>query len=74
MAIGRTHRPHYDRSRCKICELCRWMCPDLAITKAQDEDCIRIDLKYCKGCGICAEFCPKGAIWMVLEAESQDSP
>lgn len=63
----RTHRPIADPDRCKLCELCRLMCPDLAITKDAKAEQIRIDLKYCKGCGICAGFCPAKAIHMELE-------
>lgn len=69
MASGRTHRPVLDPKHCKLCELCRWLCPELAITKDGREDLMHLDLRYCKGCGICAAFCPKGSIRMVLETE-----
>jgi len=54
---------------CEACDLCRLLCPDLAITRDPSSGQIQIDLDYCKGCGICAAVCPKGAIKMVLEEE-----
>jgi len=63
----------YEASRClgtiscEACDLCRLLCPDLAITRDNKTGSIIIDLVYCKGCGICAFVCPKGAITMVLE-------
>jgi 2-oxoacid:acceptor oxidoreductase delta subunit (pyruvate/2-ketoisovalerate family) len=53
---------------CEACDLCRFMCPDLAIIRDPDSGAIVIDLDYCKGCGICALICPKGAITMVKES------
>jgi pyruvate ferredoxin oxidoreductase delta subunit len=70
MSSARTHRPIADPKRCKLCDLCRLLCPDLAITIDSQEQRIHIDLKYCKGCGICAGFCPKGAIHMGLEPKN----
>jgi len=52
-------------SRCEYCDLCRLLCPDLAITRNKGQ--IEIDLDFCKGCGICAAVCPKRAIKMVSE-------
>jgi len=52
---------------CEACDVCRLLCPDLAITRDDSTGQIHIDLDYCKGCGICAAVCPKGAITMVLE-------
>ncbi len=52
---------------CEACDLCRLVCPDLAITRDMVTGEIIIDLTYCKGCGICAWVCPKGAINMVLD-------
>jgi len=63
----------YEASRClgsvscEACDVCRLLCPDLAITRDRVTGEITIDLDYCKGCGICAFICPKGAITMVLE-------
>jgi 2-oxoacid:acceptor oxidoreductase delta subunit (pyruvate/2-ketoisovalerate family) len=65
----------YEASRClgttscEACDLCRLLCPDLAITRDLVSGEIVIDLDYCKGCGICAAVCPKGAITMELEQE-----
>lgn len=64
---GRTHIPIIDKERCSICDLCRLLCPDLAITKYSNKNQIEIDYNYCKGCGICTAVCPKGAITMILE-------
>jgi 2-oxoacid:acceptor oxidoreductase delta subunit (pyruvate/2-ketoisovalerate family) len=64
---------HAEASRClgtmscEACDVCRFLCPDLAITRDELTGQIYIDLDYCKGCGICAAVCPKGAITMVLE-------
>jgi 2-oxoacid:acceptor oxidoreductase delta subunit (pyruvate/2-ketoisovalerate family) len=52
---------------CEACDVCRLMCPDLAITRDRITGAIVIDLDFCKGCGICAFVCPKGAIEMVQE-------
>jgi len=63
----------YEASRClgnvscEACDVCRLLCPDLAITRDRVSGEIVIDLDCCKGCGICAFICPKGAIAMVLE-------
>jgi 2-oxoacid:acceptor oxidoreductase delta subunit (pyruvate/2-ketoisovalerate family) len=63
----------YEASRClgtmscEACDVCRLLCPDLAITRDGTTGSIIIDLDYCKGCGICAAVCPKGAITMVVE-------
>jgi 2-oxoacid:acceptor oxidoreductase delta subunit (pyruvate/2-ketoisovalerate family) len=52
---------------CEACDVCRLLCPDLAITRDRITGAIIIDLDFCKGCGICAFVCPKGAIEMVQE-------
>jgi 2-oxoacid:acceptor oxidoreductase delta subunit (pyruvate/2-ketoisovalerate family) len=52
---------------CRSCDLCRYFCPDLCITRDEASGHIQIDYDYCKGCGICAFICPKGAIRMVQE-------
>jgi Pyruvate/2-oxoacid:ferredoxin oxidoreductase delta subunit len=68
-----SHEVCYEASRClgtiscEACDVCRLLCPDLAITRNRITGSIIIDLAYCKGCGICACVCPKGAIEMVQE-------
>ena len=63
----------YEASRClgnvscEACDVCRLLCPDLAITRDRVRGEISVDMDCCKGCGICALICPKGAITMVLE-------
>lgn len=52
---------------CDSCDLCRYSCPDLCITRNESTRQIEIDYDFCKGCGICAFICPKGAITMVRE-------
>lgn len=52
---------------CESCDVCSLLCPDLCITRDEENGEVRIDLDYCKGCGICASVCPRGAIQMVLE-------
>lgn len=52
---------------CKSCDLCRYFCPDLCITRNENTGQIEIDYDFCKGCGICTFICPKGAITMVTE-------
>ena len=52
---------------CDSCDLCRYFCPDLCITRGKKTRRIEIDYDACKGCGICAFICPKGAIKMVRE-------
>lgn len=52
---------------CRSCDLCRYFCPDLCITRNEKTGHIEIDYNFCKGCGICAFVCPKGAITMVRE-------
>ena len=52
---------------CRSCDLCRYFCPDLCVTRDESSGHIQIDYDFCKGCGICAFICPKGAIRMVQE-------
>ncbi|MBW1669099.1 MAG: 4Fe-4S binding protein [Deltaproteobacteria bacterium] len=52
---------------CHSCDLCRFFCPDLCITRNKETGHIEIDYDYCKGCGLCAFICPKEAISMVPE-------
>ncbi len=54
---------------CESCDLCSLLCPELCITRGENNGEVQIDLDYCKGCGICASICPRGAIQMVLENE-----
>lgn len=54
-------------NRCESCDLCIFLCPDLAITKNEETGEVEVDYDFCKGCGICALVCPKGAIKMVVE-------
>ena len=55
------------QNACRSCDLCRYLCPDLCITRNEETGHLEIDYDYCKGCGICAFVCPKGAIEMVRE-------
>jgi 2-oxoacid:acceptor oxidoreductase delta subunit (pyruvate/2-ketoisovalerate family) len=52
---------------CRSCDLCRYFCPDLCITRNENTGHMEIDYDFCKGCGICAFVCPKGAIRMERE-------
>jgi pyruvate ferredoxin oxidoreductase delta subunit len=49
---------------CDSCNICILICPDLAITK-NDNNIIEIDHDFCKGCGLCAHYCPERKIKMV---------
>ncbi len=60
-----------ETNTCEACDVCRLLCPDLAITREARTGRIQVDLDYCKGCGICAAFCPRGAIRMILESEAE---
>jgi len=64
---GRTHIPVIDQEMCHICDLCRLLCPDLAITRNGSRNQLEIDYSYCKGCGICIAVCSRDAIKMILE-------
>lgn len=63
----RSERPWRDDAKCTQCLLCWIVCPDSAITVA-DEKVGPYDLDHCKGCGICAKVCPVDAITMGPEA------
>jgi 2-oxoacid:acceptor oxidoreductase delta subunit (pyruvate/2-ketoisovalerate family) len=68
---GREVQSRCLRNRtCEACDICRLLCPDLAITRDDYTGEIIVDLAFCKGCGICAFVCPKGAITMVVEEEA----
>jgi 2-oxoacid:acceptor oxidoreductase delta subunit (pyruvate/2-ketoisovalerate family) len=61
--------------RCTECDNCRIFCPDLSIHKAGEGSFgYTVDYDYCKGCGICSAECPRGAISMVAEDASLESP
>jgi 2-oxoacid:acceptor oxidoreductase delta subunit (pyruvate/2-ketoisovalerate family) len=51
---------------CFSCDNCFGVCPDNAVSKADDGTYV-VDYDFCKGCGICATECPCGAIEMVPE-------
>jgi pyruvate ferredoxin oxidoreductase delta subunit len=72
MSSARTYRPKAKGEGCKLCQMCRYMCPDLAITKDEKAKAMKIDLEYCKGCGICAAFCPEKVIEMVRENSQEE--
>jgi pyruvate ferredoxin oxidoreductase delta subunit len=69
--VARTHRPRLNRKGCKLCQMCRYLCPDLAISLEESGGFMVIDLRYCKGCGVCAAFCPEGVIEMVREDQGE---
>jgi 2-oxoacid:acceptor oxidoreductase delta subunit (pyruvate/2-ketoisovalerate family) len=54
----------FINTECRSCDLCRFFCPDLCITRNAGTGLIQIDYVFCKGCGICAFICPKKAIRM----------
>ena len=61
----RDQRPVIDGAICKACGICSQVCPDNAVTVADDVYGINYD--YCKGCGLCAFECPVDAITMLAE-------
>ena len=50
---------------CNQCDNCITYCPDVAISRHDDE--YEVDYDYCKGCGICAEECPRWVIDLIEE-------
>jgi pyruvate ferredoxin oxidoreductase delta subunit len=64
--MWRIMRPVIDPNKCTRCGVCETFCPDMAISKLND-DSLNINSDYCKGCGICANECPVKAIQMVKE-------
>jgi len=65
---GRTHIPRLDTEKCVACLVCQYECPDLAITRDEQQiNPVVIDYAICRGCGICAFICPKRAIEMIIE-------
>jgi len=57
----------FSCGNCIQCNVCLMVCPDVAISFAEDESRYVIDLDHCKGCGICSVECPRSA--MALEEE-----
>jgi len=54
-------------NQCESCDLCQFLCPDLAIMRNEETGELEIDYDLCKKCGICILVCPKGAIQMATE-------
>ena len=52
---------------CNMCENCWVFCPDVSISRKNDEFGYDIDYDHCKGCGICVEECPRAAMSMEEE-------
>jgi len=50
---------------CNQCDNCITFCPDVAISRHDDE--YEVNYDYCKGCGICAHECPRWVIDLVEE-------
>lgn len=61
----RVFKPVVEMSKCKMCKLCYWYCPDNAVI--MENESIEINYDYCKGCGICSHECPTDAITMERE-------
>jgi NADPH-dependent glutamate synthase beta subunit-like oxidoreductase len=57
----------FSCGNCIQCNVCLMVCPDVAISFAENENRYVIDLDHCKGCGICSVECPRSA--MTLEEE-----
>ena len=62
----RDQRPVIDQELCKKCNICKDVCPDVAVNVSA-EDQYEIDYDFCKGCGICEYECPADAIKMIPE-------
>ncbi len=52
---------------CNECEVCLVFCPDMAISRKNEEKGFEFKYDYCKGCGICAKECPRHAMSMTRE-------
>jgi Pyruvate/2-oxoacid:ferredoxin oxidoreductase delta subunit len=52
---------------CNDCDVCRVLCPDVAIKRHGGGPGYSLSYKYCKGCGLCVEECPRGAMTMTRE-------
>lgn len=57
----------FSCGNCIQCNVCLMVCPDVAISFAENKNEYLIDYDHCKGCGICAVECPRAA--MSLEEE-----
>lgn len=65
VASWRVYTPVLDADKCIGCKRCYILCPEVAISMAEDKAVI--NYKYCKGCGVCTEECPVKAIDFVQE-------
>ena len=61
----RDQRPVIDTDSCKVCGICRDVCPDSSVYVVEEKYHINYD--YCKGCGLCAYECPVDCIEMIPE-------
>ncbi len=59
----------FQCGNCTMCDNCLVFCPDMAITRKEDEFGYDIDYFHCKGCGICIKECPRDAL--SIEKESK---
>jgi NADPH-dependent glutamate synthase beta subunit-like oxidoreductase len=55
----------YACGHCTGCDVCRQVCPDVAIARVDGG--YRVSADHCKGCGLCARECPRGALAMAAE-------
>jgi pyruvate formate lyase activating enzyme len=62
---------HWISSRCIGCKTCLEVCPNGALSFAQDG--ILIDRGVCKGCGSCAGECPSNALELLGKKWALDS-
>lgn len=60
-----TFRPVRDKTKCTMCLLCWFYCPEGTIVRISDRGDLMTNYDYCKGCGICENECPVHAIKMV---------
>ena len=52
----------FQCGNCTMCDNCLVFCPDMAITRKENEFGYTIDYFHCKGCGICIKECPRDAL------------